>query len=376
MNIKTVVFFILIAISESLFAQQEDKSNMDNTKSTEILGAKIHPYGSLRFRAGVSEVDKFEIGDFLSRVGLEGKTNLDKKKQYLVITKVELGMNLVNRDDNVHISTDPGHSVTASVNSAIYSRIIYGGFSTPYGDIIAGKNWGIFYDITSVVDYMNHFGGEAIGSWNAGTDGGVSGTGRAENVLQYRLKKGKFFFGAQTQQRNVSYNDKVFADTYGLGASYKTNMFSLGLAYNEVLDGIEEDTIQIGQAMEGDKIGALAISFNKKRLLLSAVVTQFYNHEKTDLGKYYSGNGFEFHAGYYLNKNNNWLVQASYNLMQSTDKLTKNYKMSFVSSEIVYEYKKNSIIFLTYKYDLGINTNNSRYYNTVVLLGLHYSFGY
>jgi len=372
-----ILFYLVIIISSlNLFAQQEDETKINTNNSIDLLGAKINPYGSFRFRVGTSQLDAFEVGDFLSRIGLEGKASIDKKSNYFAITKVEFGLNLVNRDDNVHISTDPGHSVTASVNSAFYSRIAYGGLSTPYGDILAGKNWGIYYDITSVVDYMNHFGGDAIGSWNAGTDGGVSGTGRAENVLQYRLNKGKFFFGAQTQLRKVSYNDKKFADTYGLGIKYKTDVFSVGMAYNEVLDGVPEDSIQVGQAIEGDKIAAFAVSYSKKQLLLSAVVTQFYNHEKTDLGKYYSGNGFEFHAGYFLNKNKTWLMQASYNLMLSTDELTRDYQMSFISSEIVYEFKKNSILFVTYKYDLGVDTDQSRYYNSVLLLGFHYSFGY
>ncbi len=223
---------------------------------------------------------------------------------------------------------------------------------------------------------MNHFGGDAIGSWNAGTDGGVTGTGRAENVLQYRLKKGSFFLGAQVQQRNISYNDKKFADTYGLGIEYKKKNFSLGLAYNEVLDGVPEDSIQIGQAMQGDKITALAGSYAKNQLRFSAVLTMFNNHEKTDLGKFFSGNGFEINTGYYLNKNKKWLIQASYNLLKSSDKLTKNYKMSFISSEIVYEYKKNSILFVTYKYDLSTNTDKSRYTNSIFLFGFNYSFGY
>ncbi len=135
-----IVFYIFVFSTLNLFAQQEDLTKIDGNKSVEILGAKVNPYGSFRFRAGTSEHDGFEIGDFLSRVGLEGKTNLDKKNKYFAITKIELGLSLINRDDHIHISLDPGRSVTASVNSAVYSRIAYGGISTPYGNFIYGKN--------------------------------------------------------------------------------------------------------------------------------------------------------------------------------------------------------------------------------------------
>ena len=50
-----------------------------------------------------------------------------------------------------------------------------------------GKNWSAYYQVGGWTDRMQGAGGAALGVYNAQTDGGPTGTGRADTTLQTRL---------------------------------------------------------------------------------------------------------------------------------------------------------------------------------------------
>ncbi len=70
-----------------------------------------------------------------------------------------------------------------------------------FGRIAFGKQNSTNYDITDyTTDRLNVFGGQSTATYVAGTDGGQSGTGRADQIILYNLKFAKIFdFGAQGQ---------------------------------------------------------------------------------------------------------------------------------------------------------------------------------
>ncbi len=108
--------------------------------------------------------------------------------------KIEFGLNLVSRNEYVHFSSDPGTPV-GKVNQTIFIRLGYIGISSPFGDISIGRQWGVNYTLAGYVDDMYFGGGYGISVYSAGTDGGISGTGRPDQVLKYEFKRENFYFG-------------------------------------------------------------------------------------------------------------------------------------------------------------------------------------
>lgn len=81
------------------------------------------------------------------------------------------------------IGGDPG-TQEDSDNVALPLRLAFVGFEGPQGRVSFGKQWSTYYDVAVFTDQAPFFGGSASGTYNAGTDGGVSGTGRANQALQ------------------------------------------------------------------------------------------------------------------------------------------------------------------------------------------------
>jgi predicted porin len=114
-------------------------------------------------------------------------------------------------------STSSGYITLDSVSDEVLgARLGYVGVD--FGDIgtlTLGKQWGVHYDIAGYTDIFNTFGAEASATFNAGTDGGLTGTGRADGALLYR---NTFFdrvdVGMQLQFRSID-NDQ-FLDGHGL----------------------------------------------------------------------------------------------------------------------------------------------------------------
>jgi predicted porin len=77
-----------------------------------------------------------------------------------------------------------------------------------------GKQGSVHYDVTSfTTDRFNVFGGQGTSTYVAGTDGGVTGTGRADRVVNYRNTIFDIFeVGLQGQFRGAD------ADGYGASA--------------------------------------------------------------------------------------------------------------------------------------------------------------
>ena len=52
--------------------------------------------------------------------------------------------------------------------------------------LTAGKNWSTYYRVASFTDRFQGTGASASGAFNAGTDDGYTGTGRADGFIQTR----------------------------------------------------------------------------------------------------------------------------------------------------------------------------------------------
>lgn len=195
--------------------------------------------------------------DGASRLGF----NLDVPayKDWNVGFNVEWGLLAVSPSQQVQISgdqqTEPGE-----VADPLYVRQGHAYAKHDFwGDFAAGKQWAVYYDVAGITDWYNVSGGLASGAFALGSDGGITGTGRADAALTWRKRwegfGGEFQIGLQyaahTTDLDIQVEGVAGEDTllvcppgdceYGLsrGASltYKLDIgdgLFIGTAYNRV----------------------------------------------------------------------------------------------------------------------------------------------
>ncbi len=112
-------------------------------------------------------------------------------------------MNLVQSETtlNAGATTASGFGVVQQTTQPVFGARLgfFGVDSGKFGRLTFGKQNSTHYDIASyTTDRFNVFGGQSTATYVAGTDGGQSGTGRADQTILYHLNFAKIFdFGAQ-----------------------------------------------------------------------------------------------------------------------------------------------------------------------------------
>ena len=203
----------MLAVLSQGVAQTRDgvPKNIDSAK------IRISPYGSFRGHIAVLN-DQAEIQENASRIGFELSV---QKGQIRYFTGVELAINLFRSAQllNADANTNSGFiRLDESQNLQVFStRLGYlGADFGKYGILKIGKQWGVYYDITGYTDRFNVFGGQGSATYVASSDGGETGTGRANQALTYRNKIGPLHLGGQLQMRSIE-NGYLF-DGFGLSA--------------------------------------------------------------------------------------------------------------------------------------------------------------
>ena len=79
-------------------------------------------------------------------------------------------------------------TVASTTNPVFLARLGFVGVDFgPLGKVAIGKQYAVHYDIASyTTDRFNVFGGQGTHAYVAGTDGGETGTGRADRIVNYR----------------------------------------------------------------------------------------------------------------------------------------------------------------------------------------------
>ena len=226
------------ASSAAALAQSEDEKSQIDTTTTgtnptvNYMGA-FQPYGSLRTIIGFP-IGGAEVQDDASRVGINFTTFGPLK----VIATTEWGVNLVQSETtyNAGATTSSGFGVVQQATQPVFgARLGFVGVDFgKYGRFSFGKQLSTHYDITSyTTDRFNVFGGQSTATYVANTDGGQSGTGRADQTMLYHLKFAKIFdFGAQGQLRTGD-TSQAFN---GFGFSFQAQALpglKIGGAYNK-----------------------------------------------------------------------------------------------------------------------------------------------
>ena len=208
----------------------------------------FQPYGSLRTIISIPANGAAEVQDNASRVGINFTTFGPIK----VIGTTEWGVNLVQSETtfNAGATTSSGFGVVQQSTQPVFGARLgfFGVDFGKFGRLTFGKQLSTHYDITSyTTDRFNVFGGQSTATYVAGTDGGQSGTGRADQTILYHLKFAKIFdFGAQGQLRTADTSQAFNGFGFSLQAKVLPGL-KIGGAYNKTyFDQRLRDTVLNG----------------------------------------------------------------------------------------------------------------------------------
>ncbi|MUP45982.1 porin [Gramella sp. BOM4] len=246
--------------------------------SADSLELNVFPYGSFRGHFAFFN-DEVEFQENASRLGFELALKRNKTEFFM---GVELGMNLFksNSQFNADANSASGFILTVNdqANQVFNSRLGYLGFSFgKYGNLSFGKQWSVYYDVTSYTDNFNVFGAQGSATFVAGTDGGSIGTGRADQAMIYRNQIGPILLGLQIQAKNVDNNN--FVDGFGGSLQWLiTDELKAGIGFNRsyLSDFLVREAEIIGLDDDPSYITG-GLNYNNERLFLSAVYSKHTN---------------------------------------------------------------------------------------------------
>lgn len=143
-------------------------------------------YGQLRTHLATFH-DDLQVQDNATRVGM----NFATRGKIKMFAGTEWGVNLVQSETQFNLSAGgPGGfgTVSTSTSEVFLARLGFVGVDFgPLGKVAIGKQYAVQYDIASyTTDRFNVFGGQGTHAYVAGTDGGETGTGRADRIVNYR----------------------------------------------------------------------------------------------------------------------------------------------------------------------------------------------
>ena len=333
---------------------------------------KLEPYGSLRLRLFHSKGDE-GLDDNDSRIGLNGQLQFLPK--FWLSGRAEVGFNLIESIEE--------NQVGSKDNVAL--RLFYTNIETPSTVVSYGKNWSSYYQVSGLTDRFSSFGADASGTFNAQTDGGPTGTGRADYVLQARISADffpkkwgikPFKLNLQGQQGEpIPFSDTAnYNYTFGVSAIIETEgNFNLGIAYNHAeVDSVDlPDLNAIG--IDGDAQAlVLGTRYFGENTYLATTVSYLANHETTDTGIYFDGYGWELFGSYNLYKK--WWAIGGWNLLspKSDQDQAGEYYLRYGIVGLRYSFEGfHKMIYTEIKIDDSLNADGTAP-GSVVTLGLRW----
>jgi len=285
---------------------QEQPELFDAWPSFQLYGSvRLHVINNLDVERERTEIS---LGDGASRVGARAEWKFAEK--WRLFGRAEAGFDVLDT------FTSKG---SADEGKGLDGRLYYGGLQSD--DLIAiwGKNWSAYYQIAGMADRFSIFGGQAAGVYNAGTDGGATGTGRADDVLQARIYTSSLKtlrikpFNLNLQYQHGQPIPHVFNRSYGnaYGASAWLETQSdrgIGLAWNraEITD-LNDPLIEEAGISGHATAFALATRMYGDRWYAALVLSRLENVETTDQLRYIDGVGVELYVQWQF-RNRWWMV--------------------------------------------------------------------
>ncbi|HWP09773.1 MAG TPA: porin [Polyangiaceae bacterium] len=195
------------------------------------LATRVDVYGRLDGHLAFSK-DDVSVKNNSSRVGFMAEQKV--LGEITVLGQGEWKMNLGQGDTTYNITENPDTSFgvfQSTTSQALTTRLGFIGLKLGrYGTVTLGKQWGVYYDISGWTDRYIVFGTHGSSTFNAGTDGGQTGEGRANEALAYRVALGPLRLGVQAQFEGSKHGA---VDTLSGSAIYQlTRGLRIGVAYS------------------------------------------------------------------------------------------------------------------------------------------------
>ena len=239
-----------------------------------------------------------------SRAGISGYYQTDKNSW--LFARYELGFNLLDElKTSRYQQPDNNDNAYIFDGESLYTRLAYIGIESGNNIIAYGKSWSTYYQIASFTDRFDSMGGEASGAYNAGTDGGASGTGRADNVLQSRLHLDVFpeFIKLKPLSVNVQiqYGEDIphvtniqYGISYGISTIIEAwSDLSFGVAYN--YSNLDVNINQSNNHYLAGDVSALLVGgrWFDDNWYIGFTLSKSENLHTTDNQQYFNGIGTE-----------------------------------------------------------------------------------
>lgn len=277
-------------------------------------------YGSARIRYRDTEIENI-WSDGNSRIGANAHWQY-APSQWL-FGRLELGINVLDELDRLF---KPSGNSRRGTDDELFVRLAYLGLETRNAIYVAGKNWSTYYQVAGFTDRFDSTGGEASGTYNASTDGGSFGTGRADGVLQsrfllnfpekVRLKPVHLNIQLQYDQPIPQVTNARYGIGFGLSTVYETrDDFSVGLAYNYANVQNKDSAEIINAGIDGNAhAGLIGLRWFGRRWFAATTVARLQNVETTDEGIYFDGWGWELYSHYNLHRQ--WWLVGGWNYLR------------------------------------------------------------
>jgi predicted porin len=366
----------LTAEEDPLAEREAGKEERDLRWYAEPNTARVYGSAQIRYRdTGGDTV----WGDGGSRIGIVSHWQFLPKRW--LFGSLEVGFNLLDRVDQL---IDRG-SASSEDRSDIFERLAYIGYEGPNLVATYGKNWSAYYKVANYTDHFEGTGSSASGVFNARTDGGATGTGRADGVLQTRFHIDFFkdFIGVKPFNLNLQVQhgqpipgiDNVdYGTAIGLSAILMTEKeFTLGIGYNYA-DVPYKDNAAVRKAgIDGDAQAlVLGTRWFGENWYLGAIITRLNNHETTDTLTYFHGSGYELYGQYRLR--GPWWMIGGVNYLAPDDDQTQagDYEVNYGVLGIRYSIDEfRRILYFNAQINNGSTTDGESADN-IYTIGIHW----
>jgi predicted porin len=240
------------------------------------LAEHIDVYGRFDGNLGFSK-DGVDFANNGSRFGTTAELTLGG--DLAVFGQGEWSVNLGQGDTRYNLSENPDTGLgtfESTKDQAIGTRLgFFGVRFGDYGTLTLGKQWAVYYDVSAWTDVFTVFGATGSSTFNAGTDGGQTGEGRANDAVAYRVKLGRLHVGMQTQFLDTR---SPTVDSLSGSLVYDfANGLQIGAAYSHAFIDFDQEIV----GYDGKDAQALSggISFHDGRWTIATLGTWTRNHE-------------------------------------------------------------------------------------------------
>jgi predicted porin len=333
---------------------------------------RIHAINAYDMETGTNENT---LGDGASRIGASGSWQFSQG--WNLFGRLEYGFDILDTVTPKAQNESGGKLAPRLHSLGLESDALY---------VKYGKSWSTYYQVAGAADRFAIFGGSASGVYNAGTDGGATGTGRADNALQtfvfLDLSRWTgikpFKLNAQYQQgESIPHtNGLKYGSALSLSAWFETERnLGIGLAWHDA-------TIQSSDRQALEQLGidgdarALALAFKAygKRWLTSLVLVKMENVETTDKNIYFNGTGVELFAQWEFH--DHWWLIGGGNLLKpdGDDPQVGEYEVKYAVLGLRYTPDSfRRMLYLEWRDDYGSRTDGRPNENEVTI-GFRWDF--